>query len=78
MALSAANRPLRALSQPSALFYKNIGIYTDTINLIRTHDMGRGVAKALGPHRAVLLKNHGVVVTGATSSSSTSTISRAA
>ena len=65
VALSAANRPLRALSQPSALFYKNIGIYTDTINLIRTHDMGRGVAKALGPHRAVLLKNHGVVVTGA-------------
>ena len=56
---------MRALSQPSALFYKNIGIYTDTINLIRTHDMGRGVAKALGPHRAVLLKNHGVVVTGA-------------
>ena len=65
VALSAANRQLRALSQPCALFYKNIGIYTDTINLIRTHDMGRGVAKALGPHRAVLLKNHGVVVTGA-------------
>ncbi len=63
-ALSSSARPLRALSQPSALFYKDVGIYTDTINLIRTHDMGRGVAKALGPHRAVLLKNHGVVVTG--------------
>jgi L-fuculose-phosphate aldolase len=63
-ALSASARPLRPLSQPSALFYKDVGVYTDTINLIRTHDMGRGVAKALGPCRAVLLKNHGVVVTG--------------
>ena len=65
VALSATGRPLRALSQPSALFYKDLGVYTDTINLIRSHDMGRGVAKALGPHRAVLLKNHGVVITGA-------------
>ena len=28
--------------------------------------MGAGVAKALGPHRAALLKNHGVVIVGAT------------
>ncbi len=64
VALSASGRPVRALSQPSALFYKDVGVYTDTINLIRDHDMGRGVARALGPHRAVLLKNHGVVVCG--------------
>jgi L-fuculose-phosphate aldolase len=64
IALSATGRPMRCYSQPSALFYENLGVYTDTINLIRTHAMGAGVAKALGPHRAVLLKNHGVVVTG--------------
>ena len=63
-AFAATGRPLRALSQPSALFYKKLGLYTDTINLIRTHDMGRGVARALGPHNAVLLKNHGVVACG--------------
>jgi L-fuculose-phosphate aldolase len=28
--------------------------------------MGAGVARALGPHRAVLLKNHGAVTVGAT------------
>jgi L-fuculose-phosphate aldolase len=61
-ALSATGRPMRALSQPGALYFENLGLYTDTINLIRTHAMGAGVAKALGPHRAVLLKNHGVVV----------------
>ena len=64
-AFSATGRPMRAWSQPAALFYNAIGVYTDTINLIRDHDMGRGVARALGPHRTVLLKNHGVVIAGA-------------
>ena len=62
VALSATGRPLRVYSNPSALFAGALGAYTDTINLIRTSDMGRRVAEALGPHRAVLLKNHGVVV----------------
>ena len=65
VAFSATGRPMRAYSQPGALFFENLGVYTDTINLIRTTDMGAGVAKALGPHRAVLLKNHGIVVVGA-------------
>jgi len=64
VALSASGRPAKCYSQPSALFYDALGVYSDTINLIRTSAMGAGVAKALGPHRAVLLKNHGVVVTG--------------
>ena len=64
--LSATEQPLRAYSQPSALFYDSLGVYTDTINLIRSTDMGAGVAKALGSNRGVLLKNHGIVVVGAT------------
>ena len=66
VALSATGRALRALSQPAALFYQSVGLYDATINLIRTPEMGAAVAAALGPHRAVLLKNHGVAVTGAT------------
>src|SRR5581483_405436 len=58
-------RPMRCYSQPAALFYEALGAYTDTINLIRSAAMGAGVAKALGPHRAVLLKNHGVAAAGA-------------
>jgi len=61
VALSASARPLTASSQPAALFYEGLGLYEDTINLIRTPEMGAGVARALGPHRAVLLKNHGAV-----------------
>jgi L-fuculose-phosphate aldolase len=66
IALSATGRPLKAYSQPGALFHESLGTYTDTIALIRSHAMGAGVARALGKGRAVLLKNHGPVVTGKT------------
>jgi L-fuculose-phosphate aldolase len=65
-ALSATTRSLKTYSQPGALFYEALGNYADTINLIRSHAMGAGVARALGPGRGALLKNHGIVVTGAT------------
>jgi L-fuculose-phosphate aldolase len=66
IALSATGRPLKCYSQPGALFHEALGIYTETIALIRSPAMGAGVARALGNGRAVLLKNHGVVVTGGT------------
>ena len=65
IALSATGRGLKCYSQPGALFHEALGTYDDTIALIRSHSMGAGVARALGDGRAVLLKNHGVVVTGA-------------
>lgn len=64
VAVSATGRPLRMLSQPSALFNKGVGYFTETIDLIRRPDQGHGVAKALGPYRACLMKNHGVAVVG--------------
>jgi L-fuculose-phosphate aldolase len=66
IALSSTGRTLKCYSQPGALFYEALGTYTDTINLIRTVETGAGVARALGQGRGVLLKNHGVVVTGRT------------
>ena len=64
IALSASGSPLKSFSQPSALFHNSLGTYDDTINLIRTPEMGVRVAQALGDGRGVLLKNHGVVVAG--------------
>jgi L-fuculose-phosphate aldolase len=66
VAFSSSGRPMRSYSQPGAMFAGEVGVYTDTITLIRSHAMGAGVAKALGKGRVVLLKNHGVVVTGKT------------
>ena len=65
VALSASGRPMKAYSQTGALFRDGLGVYTDPMALIRTPAMGAGVAAALGPHRAALLKNHGVVAVGA-------------
>ena len=65
-ALSATGRALRCFSQPGAMFFRSLGVFTETSALIRTPAMGAGVARALGPHRAVLLKSHGVAATGAT------------
>jgi L-fuculose-phosphate aldolase len=64
IALSASATPLKRWSQPSALFRDSLGLYDDTINLIRTPEMGARVAQALGAGRAALLKNHGIVVAG--------------
>ena len=65
IALSATGQALKCYSQPGALFYDALGVYDETIALIRSPQMGADVARALGDGRAVLLKNHGVVVTGA-------------
>lgn len=64
VALSATGRPLKMISQPGVHFADGVPYYTDTMNLIRTREMGAGVARALGSCKAVLMRNHGVAVAG--------------
>jgi L-fuculose-phosphate aldolase len=66
IALSSTGRPLQCFNQGGALFHESLAVYSDTINLIRSSQLGAGVARALGSHRAVLLKNHGIVVVAGT------------
>jgi ribulose-5-phosphate 4-epimerase/fuculose-1-phosphate aldolase len=66
VALSATGRPVRPISQPGVAFKDGVPYFTDTIDLIRTKEKGAGVARALGPCKATLLRNHGVAVVGAT------------
>jgi L-fuculose-phosphate aldolase len=63
-ALTATGLPLRPYCQPAVPFVDELPTFTDTMDLIRTPEMGRGVARSLGPHFAVLMKSHGVAVTG--------------
>ncbi len=65
VALSSTGQPMRALSQGGALFAGSLPLYTGTMDLIRNQAQGRSVAECLGPHLAVLLRSHGVVMTGA-------------
>jgi L-fuculose-phosphate aldolase len=65
VAWSATGKPLQAISQPGAAFSDGVPYFTETIDLIRSQQMGVGVAKALASHKAVLMRNHGVAVVGA-------------
>lgn len=71
VALSATGKALQPISQPSVAFADGLPYYSDTINLIRSQEMGAGVARALGACKAVLLRNHGVALVGATVEEST-------
>ncbi len=65
VAFSATGQALLPISQPAAAFLDGLPTFTDTIDLIRSPAMGEGVARALGLHKAVLMRNHGVAVVGA-------------
>lgn len=66
IALSVAGYPLRFWSLPSTEFADGIGMFEQTRDLIRTPELGAAVAGALGKRRAVLLRNHGIVIAGRT------------
>ncbi|MBI5909612.1 MAG: class II aldolase/adducin family protein [Betaproteobacteria bacterium] len=71
VALSATGKSMRPISQPSVAFSDGLPYFNDTINLIRTKNLGAGVARALGSCKAVLMRNHGVALAGATLEEST-------
>lgn len=66
VAISATGRPLRPLCQGGALFAGHLPTFALTMDLIRSPETGRQVAEALGPHQAVLMRSHGVAMTGRT------------
>lgn len=63
-AFSAVNEPLRPVNHEGVLFTEGLPRFTQTSDLIVTPELGRAVAECIGPHNAVLLKNHGIVVAG--------------
>ena len=66
VAFSATGHALRPLCQGGAIFAGRLPVFTATMDLIRSEATGRLVAEALGPHQAVLLRAHGVAMTGRT------------
>lgn len=63
-ALGATGAGLEFLTHDAALFAEGLPVFDDTAGLISTPEDGRAVARSLGSCRAVLLRNHGVLVTG--------------
>jgi ribulose-5-phosphate 4-epimerase/fuculose-1-phosphate aldolase len=62
--VGATEGTIRTISHEGSLF-AGIPIFVETALLIRTPALGQAVARCLNGHRALLMRNHGVVVTGA-------------
>lgn len=64
IALGASDAGLSLLGHDAALFKDGVGVFDDSADLITRPEQGLAVSRALGSRRAVLLRNHGVVVVG--------------
>lgn len=63
-ALSATTQRLEPLTQDACAFYEDHGMYENYSGVANDPEEGRRIAEALGPHKAVILRNHGLL-TGA-------------
>lgn len=64
VALGATAAPLEIINHDAVLFYDGVAVFEDTVELIVSAEQGQAVARALGSRKAVLLRNHGVLVVG--------------
>lgn len=62
--VGATDGTIKAINHEGSLF-AGIPVFVETTLLIRTPSLGQSVARCLNGHRALLMRNHGVVVTGA-------------
>ncbi len=61
-AFAATDARLELLTHDAVLFSAGISVFDDTASLVTDEEQGRAVAEALGSRRAVILRNHGVVI----------------
>ncbi len=65
-AFGAVDAELEMINHDAVLFHNGIAYFDDTSELIMTAEQGEAVAVALGDKRVVVLRGHGVVLTGKT------------
>lgn len=64
IALGATSGGLELLSHDGLLFPDGVPVFDETAGLVTTQAEGAAVARTLGSGRAVLLRNHGILVAG--------------
>ena len=65
VAFSSLGKPLLAVGNDASWFVGNLPIFAETTDLIIDQPRGMAVARCLGPHAALILRNHGIVTAGA-------------
>ena len=65
-ALSALGRKLEPITQDVCAFYQDHGLFDDYTGVVTDLEEGKRIAAALGDHKAVILRNHGLLTVGDT------------
>src|SRR3954464_6058435 len=63
-AWSSLGRTLDPLTQDSCAFYEDHALFDDFTGVVLDTQEGKRIAHALGEHKAVILKNHGLLTVG--------------
>ena len=58
---SAECRPILPISQESCVFFEDHAIWDDEEVQVQSTEAGARIARALGPNRAIILRNHGLL-----------------
>jgi len=65
-AFCALGRPIDIITQDSCAFYNDLAVYNSFKGIVLAKEEGENIAKALGPKKAALLQNHGLLTVGQT------------
>ena len=63
-AWSALGRALDPITQDACAFYEDHGVFNDYTGVVFDPAEGQRIAEALGDHKAVILRNHGLLTVG--------------
>jgi ribulose-5-phosphate 4-epimerase/fuculose-1-phosphate aldolase len=61
---SSLGRLLEPITQDACAFYQDHALFDDFPGVVYDLEEGRRIGKALGPHKAVILRNHGLLTVG--------------
>jgi ribulose-5-phosphate 4-epimerase/fuculose-1-phosphate aldolase len=65
-ALSTLGELLEPITQDVCAFYQDHGLFDDYTGVVTDLEEGKRIASALGDHKAVILRNHGLLTVGDT------------
>jgi ribulose-5-phosphate 4-epimerase/fuculose-1-phosphate aldolase len=65
-AFASLGIPLDPITQDACAFFEDHGLYTEYGGVVTDLEEGRRIAAALGPHKAAILRNHGLITVGGT------------
>jgi ribulose-5-phosphate 4-epimerase/fuculose-1-phosphate aldolase len=63
---ASLGRLLDPITQDACAFYEDHGLFADFTGVVYETSEGEQIAKALGPHKAAILRNHGLLTVGET------------